>query len=209
MKNTIGVVLMLVALALLVPGITKPILQLSGTVDKAAMVDIGMEELANHPDVPGIMLSLTEQLVSQLDVKGQLPAYEKSRSIFGTIDELYANKQYLVAFLIALFSIIIPALKCLLMVVSVLLKNRFSTLSDSLVRLISKWSMADVFVVAIIVAYMAANATEHTDELFTLTAVFGEGFYYFLGFCLLSIASTQFISRPDGAPDTFSSPSKD
>lgn len=38
--------------------------------------------------------------------------------------------------------------------------------------------MADVFVVAIVVAYLAANATKHTEEMFTLTATLGNGFYF-------------------------------
>jgi len=195
MKQIFGIALMLVALGLLVPGITKPILILSGTVDKAEMVDLGMQELANNPDVPSFMFNVVEQLVQQLDIKGDLPAYAKTRSIIGTVDELYKAQQFLVAFLIALFSIFVPALKCLLMLISAAIKNRFGQISESITRLISKWSMADVFVVAVIVAYLAANSTKQTEELFTLNAQFGEGFYYFLGYCLLSILSMQVMAR--------------
>ena len=185
---------MLIALGLLVPGVTQPILILSGTVDKAEMVELGMQELANNPDVPNIMLNIVQQLVNQLDISGDLPAYDKTRSIIGTVEELYHAKQILVAFLIGLFSVIIPVLKSLLMIVSALAKNMIGKASDNIVRLISKWSMADVFVVAVIVAYLAGNATQQTEELFTLTARFGDGFYYFLGYCLLSILSMQVMS---------------
>lgn len=191
MRNKLGVVLMLAALGLLVPGVSQPILSLSGTVDKETMVEIGMQTLANDPDVPEIMVSITGQLVSQLDLTGQIPAYDKTRSILGTVEELYSAKQWLVAFLIALFSIVVPVIKSTLMVISSLLGDKFSALSSMIIRLISKWSMADVFVVAIIVAFLAANATQQTEELFSLTAEFGDGFYYFLGYCLLSILSMQ------------------
>ena len=184
---------MLVAIGLLIPGVTKPVLILNGTVDKAELVDLGMETLAENPDVPSFMFSVVEQLVQQLDIKGDLPAFAKTRSIFGTVEELYNAKQFLVAFLIALFSIFVPALKCLLMMISAAIKNKFGQISETITRLISKWSMADVFVVAVIVAYLAANSTSQTEELFTLTAQFGEGFYYFLGYCLLSILSMQLM----------------
>ncbi len=60
-------------------------------------------------------------------------------------------------------------------------------------NLISKWSMADVFVVAVIVAYLAAQATQNMGEIFVLDARFGSGFWFFLGYCLLSIASAQLM----------------
>lgn len=184
---------MLVALGLLVPGISQPILNLTGTVDKEMLVDVGMQTLAKDPDVPNFMLSLTEQLVTQIDLTGNIPAYDKSRSILGTVEELYRANQWLVAFLIALFSIIVPVIKSLLMIISSLLSDKSARVSRAIIRLISKWSMADVFVVAIIVAFLAANATQQTEELFSLTAEFGDGFYYFLGYCLLSILSMQLM----------------
>lgn len=194
MKNKLGIVLMLLALGLLIPGISQPILSLSGTVDKEILVDIGMQALADDPNVPGIMVSLTEQLVHQLNLKGEIQAYDKTRSILGTVEELYQAKQWLVAFLIALFSIVIPVVKVILMMVSNLLSAEFADISRRIIQLISKWSMADVFVVAIIVAFLAANATQQTEELFSLTAEFGDGFYYFLGYCLLSILSMQMMN---------------
>jgi len=195
---------MLVAIGLLVPGVTKPVLILTGTVDKAELVDLGMQTLSENPDVPSFMINVVEQLVQQLEIKGDLPAYAKTRSIFGTVEELYNAQQFLVAFLIALFSIFIPALKCLLMMISAAIKNRFGQISESITRLISKWSMADVFVVAVIVAYLAANSTEQTEELFTLNAQFGEGFYYFLAYCLLSILSMQVMAQRSkrGVPES-------
>ena len=194
MRSKLSVVIMLAALGLLIPGIYLPILSLSGTVDKAAIVDIGMQTLAEDPDVPGIMVSLTEQLVSQLDLRGQIPAYNKTRSIIGTVEELFDAKQWLVGFLIALFSIIVPLVKVVLMLLARILSVKYAAMSNAVIGLISKWSMADVFAVGVIVAYLAANATRQTEELFTLTASFEEGFYYFLGYCLLSVFSVQLAS---------------
>ena len=187
MRSKISVLTMLVALGFLIPGIYLPVLSLSGTVDKEAIVEIGMQTLAEDPNVPGIMLSLTEQLVSQLDFSGQIPAYNKTRSIIGTVQELFDAKQWLVGFLIALFSIIVPLAKVLLMLMARILSKKYAAVSNAVIKLISKWSMADVFAVAVIVAYLGANATQQTEELFTLTASFGDGFYYFLGYSVVDI----------------------
>ena len=187
---------MLVAIGFLIPGIIQPFFSLTGTVDKAALVDLGMETLANEPSVPAFMVSVTQQLVSQLDVAGELPAFEKTRSIVGTVQELYQADELLVAMLIALFSIVVPVLKCLLMLVSAMAKQSVAIqIADRVKNMISKWSMADVFVVAIIVAYLAANATQQTDDLFSLDAQFLPGFYYFLSYCVLSILSAQLLDK--------------
>ncbi len=193
MKKKLGLLLMLVAIGLLIPGVTQPIMTLTGTVDKSELADLGMQILSESPDVPQFMASLVEQLVSQLDVRGEVAAYDKTRSITGTIQELYDARQYLVAFLIALFSIVVPLSKCLLMIITAIAQNRFGRVCESITRVISKWSMADVYVVGIIVAYLAANATQQTEKLFTFNAEFGVGFYYFLGYCLLSILSAQLM----------------
>ena len=187
---------MLAALGFLIPGITLPILSLTGTVDKAELVNLGMDTLANDPSVPAFMVSISQQLVSQLDLSGEIQAYQKTRSIVGTVQELYQADKLLVAMLIAVFSIVVPVLKCLLMLLSAVAKQAGAIqMADKVKNAISKWSMADVFVVAIIVAYLAANATRQTEELFTLDAQFMSGFYYFLSYCILSILSAQLLDQ--------------
>ena len=58
---------------------------------------------------------------------------------------------------------------------------------------ISKWSMADVFLVGVYVAFLSAKATDNLD------AEIHEGFYYFTAYCLVSIASLYFMRlRPAG-----------
>ena len=196
MRNTLGILLMLAAIGFLIPGITQPFFSLTGTVDKAALVNLGMDTLANDPSVPAFMVSVTQQLVSQLDVAGELPAFEKTRSIIGTVQELYQADKVLVAVLIALFSIVVPVLKCLLMLVSAMANQAGAIqLANKIKIMISKWSMADVFVVAIFVAFLAANATQQTEDLFSLDVQFMSGFYYFLSYCILSVLSAQLLDQ--------------
>ena len=196
MSNKLGILFMLVALGFLYPGISEPIFSLTGTVDKAALAELGIQSLAEDPNIPAFMVSISQQLIQHLDIQGELQAFSKTRSILGTVDELYHARQFLVAFLTALFSIMIPVSKCLLMLVSAIAKNGGAAdVSEKIIRLISKWSMADVFVIAIIVAYLAANATQQTEEIFSLTAEFSSGFYYFLAYCIFSILSLQLMDK--------------
>jgi hypothetical protein len=62
--------------------------------------------------------------------------------------------------------------------------------------------MADVFVVALFIAYLAAAASatppqgpDARPQLIAFSAHFGPGFYWFAAYCLFSLASQQFTSR--------------
>ncbi len=55
------------------------------------------------------------------------------------------------------------------------------------VRSISKWAMVDVFVVAIWVAFLAGKAADNFD------ATIERGFYFFVAYCLLSLAAMQVL----------------
>jgi hypothetical protein len=62
--------------------------------------------------------------------------------------------------------------------------------------------MADVFVVALFIAYLAAQASttppgdaNAAPPLLAFTAHFGAGFYWFAAYCLFSLASQQFTAR--------------
>lgn len=207
-QKSIGMVLLLVAFGLLIPGITEPILILHGKVDKAELVEFGKQTLADDPDVPAFVVSIMEKIIDELEIEGELEVFSKSRSIIGTVEELYSSGNPLVAFLIALFSIVIPAVKLtLLLYTSLAAKSRASRSIDKFEKAIGKWSMADVFVIAIMVAYLAAVASNDMEELFSLEAEFSSGFYYFLGYCLLSIMASQLLTvrktqTPAGADST-------
>ena len=58
---------------------------------------------------------------------------------------------------------------------------------------IAKWSMADVFVVALFITYLAAQASATPTQgpnaappLLKFDARFGPGFYWFAAYCLVS-----------------------
>jgi paraquat-inducible protein A len=126
---------------------------------------------------------------------GSQEVLNETRSILGTIGNLNENGNGLVAFLILLFSVLVPFAKALLMSFVALSNSRAgSQRIHAFVGLISKWSMADVFVVGVFVAFLSINTNENIEsELHS-------GFYFFLAYCVVSILAVQLIRLPSHAP---------
>jgi hypothetical protein len=61
--------------------------------------------------------------------------------------------------------------------------------------------MADVFVMALIVAYLAGSASGQMGDLLTMDARLEEGFWFFLAYCLFSVASSA-MWGPCGSNDS-------
>lgn len=195
MRFLLPVTTILIALALLIPGVTQPVLTLEGKIDKSKLAQTGIEMLADEGDRnTRNILAMASSMLGLDKLEGEISAYKKTRSIWGTVTELANNKNYLVAVLVALFSIVIPTLKLLLQLIYLFLPvNSFKRVLGSTVQRISKWSMVDVFVIALIVAYLAGNADGQMGELINMHAEFGAGFWYFTGYCLFAIAASNLI----------------
>jgi len=138
---------------------------------------------------PGLMYAMLTIKVGKLvPILGQLDLYEATQSIIQTIESLFANKNYLVAWLILLFSVVVPVVKVVLLLVVLLFKDLRARASVfKLVSIIGKWSMADVFVVSIFMAFLATKSNE------AVSATLHAGYYYFTAYCVLSILGTQII----------------
>ena len=119
------------------------------------------------------------------------PLYNETQSILRAIRRLFDSKNYFVAGLVLLFSVIVPFIKAGLLAVILTVKNPVTKYRLYLfVRSVSKWAMADVFAVGIFIAFMAGNAIDNLD------AKLHPGFYYFIAYCLTSNLSFQFLSVP-------------
>lgn len=177
MLRHLAFILNILALVLFIPGIFLP------------MFSLNMDVLAQ---ISGANLSST--------------IIDKELSLLGTVVELWQHNRIVVAVLIFTFSITIPVIKTLLITAAYFIK---STIKEQkiirFVNAIGKWSMADVFVVAIFLAIMSTNhaetATPQQLAIFgfkldfmisseTLSNV-GQGFYYFVGYCLVSLIASQ------------------
>ena len=116
------------------------------------------------------------------------PIFEETQSILRAIQRLYDSKNYFVAGLVLLFSVIVPFIKMAILGAILWAKNPVTRHRLYLfVRSVSKWAMADVFAVGIFIAFMAGNAIDNLD------AKLHPGFYYFIAYCLISNLSFQFL----------------
>ena len=195
MKKILGVLIVLCAYAMLYPGLTQPMLSVSGTVEKTKLVDVGKQLIEESPNTPSIVVNMVDMVVQGLDVSGTVNAFDKTRSIIGTAQELYANGHIPVAALIIVFSVGVPLLKAfLLLVIQFPIRKKLRSALLIVSNAISKWSMADVFVIAIFIAYLAGNGIQESKGLVDFNASLGTGFWFFLGYCLASILGTQLLT---------------
>ncbi len=195
-RKLLALALMAIAIALLYPGVTQPVLTLSGTIEKSDISALSIDLLVGDSGDSQARQMLTSlSTMMGLDrVEGQLEAYRSTRSIWDTARQLAETGNLLVAILIVLFSVVIPVFKLLLQAISLLPPAQaFSRHLLWLNARLSKWSMADVFVMALLVAYMAGSAAGKTGDLLTMNAQLEAGFYYFLAYCVFSIASATLL----------------
>lgn len=199
--KTLTVVLILIALALLYPGVTQPILTLSGTIERSELAQLGIDMIAgeNADSQTRQMLTMFSSMLGFDKIEGQLEAYRSTRSMWGTVEELARTGNLAVAILIVFFSLVIPVFKLIVQALSMLVPS--ATLRGQLLWIngsLSKWSMSDVFVMALLIAFMAGRASEQVGDLLTMDAQLEPGFYYFLAYCLFSIAASIVLSRAAG-----------
>lgn len=197
-RKLMTLALIVIALALLYPGISQPILTLSGTIEKSRIAELGIEMVAG-PEADSQtrqMLSAISNLFGFNQIEGQLQVYTNTRSIWGTVQSLAASGNMLVALLIVFFSLLLPTFKLLLQAMCLFIgRAEFLRPLLSLNAALSKWSMADVFVMGLLVAFLAGSSADQTGDMLTMHASLGTGFYYFLAYCLFSVMAGSILQR--------------
>lgn len=163
-------------------GITVPMLEIAAYLDgihipiRAGLGDFS-DTLGNlFPDL---------KIDTSADFDGKIYAFYQSKSILDLIEILFTSKNYTVGIAILFFSVIFPLLKLIFSGLFLLSKKaRTKTLLVNTISYIGKFSMADVFVVATILAYLAF---ENMNPGVTVDAKTLVGLHLFLGYCMLSI----------------------
>jgi len=214
-----------VSVLLLIPGLFLPVLTVQGTLNPGGVADLayrileqGMTDSAVESFRPminpallplldsgqgglkgALVTAIGNQLTEPLKSGKAIEVYGQTRSIVGSVRHLYSVGSYTAATLILLFSVIVPLTKSLLVSWAVSQSNpdrRRGVLF--FVETIAKWSMADVFAVAVMIAYLAAQASQSASgatAIVVFGASFGPGFYWFAGYCLISLAVQQMSAR--------------
>ena len=186
------------SLALLYPGVMQPVLTLSGSIEKSELAEIGIGVLSGEGSNSQThqMLTMVSSFLGFDQVEGQVEVYHNTRSIWGTVESLARTGNLLVAFLIVFFSLVIPVIKLLLQAASLLISSdAFLQPVLLLNAALSKWSMSDVFVMGLLVAFMAGRAEDQAGDLLIMNAALEPGFYYFLAYSLFSITATALLRR--------------
>jgi hypothetical protein len=222
--------MLVVSIGLLIPGLFAPVLTIRGVLTREGIAQLTPQILERgltddtmnvlksvmNPAVvafiegtggdlrKSVLDKLTPQITAALEKNfGEVVVYEQTRSILGSVRRLYEVGSPIPATLILLFSVIVPLVKAALVAWAVLMagdRRRRRTLA--FVETIAKWSMADVFVVALFIAFLAARASVTPTQgpgavpaLIAFSAHFGAGFYWFAAYCLFSLASQQITAR--------------
>ena len=137
----------------------------------------------------GVGIAAPMMMVSafaDIPVVGNVVFRFESKSILSTICALIHAGNIVLALLIAIFSVVLPLAKMLLLTIG--LSGHFPSARERIrgwLHAIGKWSMADVFAVAVLVAYLASNTDAYSR------ADVGIGFYFFTAYCLLSLWAAQ------------------
>ena len=129
---------------------------------------------------------ITIEIAPVLPIIGKTTFYEQTQSVVESIRFLYNHNNRFVAFLILFFSVMVPVTKAILLLLVLFIQHlRYRPKVYAFVSAISKWSMADVFVVGVFMAFLSTTSTS------AVNAYLHSGFYYFLAYCIISIASVQ------------------
>lgn len=155
--------------------------------------------------------SMELQLMGEPIVFKDQVLYYKSKSIMEVARIMLSQGQLkvlLVGILVLLFSVIFPVSK---LISSISLLYKRTLLQNKLIRFLvfksGKWSMADVLVVAIFMAYIGfsgiissqlgqlENGIESLAILTTNKSELENGFFFFMGFVIMSIFISQTIQK--------------
>ena len=234
MNRTIVLALTLASILLLLPGLFLPVLTVRGVLTREGVAHVAPMMLERglsdetiavlksmmNPAIVGflqatggdlrktIIEKLTPQLTAALQKSVQdVEVYEQTRSILGSVKRLYEVGSPVPATLILLFSVVVPFGKAGLVTWATFMKDPARRLRTvRFVEAIAKWSMADVFAVALLIVFLAAQASQTTPgsatpALVAFTATFGAGFYWFAAYCLFSLATQQYTARLAAGPE--------
>ena len=111
LKTKLGGLLLIVAYLLLIPGVSLPVLQVTTTLDKAVLTEMGKTSFMESQELPPFMAQMVQGILDSIEVSGTEVIQDSHKSILDTANVFWQDGNALVAGLIILFSIVIPVLK--------------------------------------------------------------------------------------------------
>lgn len=164
------------------------------------MIDLDARLNAVNFNIFGAHINFEEQVL-----------YYQSKSIIDVTETLLQGKGFdlkLVGILILLFSIVFPGTKLIISTIFLYVERvKRSKISKIIIYYLAKWSMADVFTVAIFMSYIGFYGLLNTQlsqisvdsSSYAIDTVnyskLSPGFIFFTCYCILSIAISIIIQR--------------
>jgi hypothetical protein len=228
MRRLLALGLLLLSIAILIPGLIAPVITVRGHLNPPGVADLaprlleeGLSDTAVaairpmlNPSLlpmlefaPGglkgaLVTTLGSQLASRLEEGEPIEVYHQTRSILGSVRHLYRVGSPIAATLILVFSVLVPFTKAAMVLWAVTHRDALRRRRVlHIVEMIAKWSMADVFAVALFIAFLAAQASQvppgpgFAPSIIIFSATFGAGFYWFAAYCLVSLGTQQATAR--------------
>ena len=123
---------------------------------------------------------------------GRTYFYYQNKGVFDIMNILFKSKNYIVGVCIGLFSFLIPCIKLGASLFMLLFPTFSSKRTQTMLSFISKWSMADVYVVGAFLSYLSfSNMNPGVDV--EANIVFG--LYFFLSYVIISVFLGEVIKR--------------
>jgi len=149
------------------------------------------------PDWIPNWFGLHDELRDWIVKKGKIPTGKQY--LLGIIRSLFQDGSIFLGVIIFLFSVVFPVLKIVLSAIYMLRTMKYSSKTSkgilSTIGLVSKWSMADVFIVAVIIVMFKAKGFNFKFSAQT-------GIYCYALSAMLSTLVISFISHSSGTRDT-------
>ncbi len=176
--RAIGIAFIVSSLCFIVLGLQTPFLEI-----EALNTDLTFE----LDDIPLI------GSLGSFDFEGDIYYLYQNKSVFEVIGLLFTGGNIVVGITLTLFSIVFPLFKLIAsLLVLAYPGSKYSNSYVTVINLVGKWSMADVFVAAIFLAFFAFSNMNVGVNTNSNTLI---GLYYFLCFVILSIGSGYFLKK--------------
>ena len=130
---------------------------------------------------PVMMMSLHQEV----QYLGDVVLMIEFKGVLGSITELLQSRDFVVGGALLLFSIIFPLTKTIsMLLIAMFFHYKPAHAIVRFFKILGKWSMSDVFVVATFLVYLSAGKGEMSR------AEIQVGFYYFLAYVILSMITS-------------------
>lgn len=150
--------------------------------------------------VCGIVVPALEITAQHKSPVGEIVLFHESRGILATVVQLLGPDGSLVVGLpLLVFSVVLPLAKTFLLLATLVGGARPMARIRTVIEKVGRWSMADVFVVALLLSFFAANHNPHVDA----SVLPGIGFFAYYAFASLVLAAgvDHVVNRIEPGPE--------